>query len=227
MSVLRRLLVLCAKITFIRWLHDDMEIFSTLLILCEGNPGPHAVSSHKGSIMQHYSDVIMSVMASQVTGVPIVCPTVCSGGDQRKHQSSASLACLRGIHRWPVDSPHKGPITRKMFPFDDFIMIPDHINVSSQCYGKNCMSVLPRLLVFCAKNTFIRWLHDDLEILSTLFALCEGNPAVTGGLLSQRVNNVDVWKADQQTFDVPVIWDVITLMWRSVMSRSKWQWDFF
>ena len=48
--------------------------------------------------------------------------TVYSDADQRKHQSSASLAFVRGIHRWPVNSPHKGPVTRKMFPFDDVIM---------------------------------------------------------------------------------------------------------
>ena len=51
-------------------------------------------------------------------------PNVCSGADQRKHQSSASLAFVRGIHRWPVDSPQKGPVTRKMFPFDDVIIFP-------------------------------------------------------------------------------------------------------
>ena len=44
------------------------------------------------------------------------------GADQKKHQSSASLAFVRGIHRWPVNSPHKGPVTRKMFPFGDVIM---------------------------------------------------------------------------------------------------------
>ena len=49
--------------------------------------------------------------------------TVCSAADQRKHQSSASLGFVRGIHRWPVNSLHKGPVTRKMFPFDDVIMI--------------------------------------------------------------------------------------------------------
>ena len=70
----------------------------------------------------HYSDVIMSTMLSQITGVSIVCSTVCSGADQRKHQSSASLAFVRGIHRWPMNSPHKGPVTRKIFPFDDVIM---------------------------------------------------------------------------------------------------------
>ena len=55
----------------------------------------------------------------------IVYSTVYSGADQRKHLiSSASLAFARGIHRRPVNSPHKGPvyIMRKMVPFDDVIM---------------------------------------------------------------------------------------------------------
>ena len=56
----------------------------------------------------HYSNVTMSLKASQITGVSMVCSTVCFGADQRKHQSSASLAFARGIHRWPVNSPHKG-----------------------------------------------------------------------------------------------------------------------
>ena len=67
----------------------------------------------------HYSEVILSAMASQITSASIVYSTVCSGTNQRKHQSSASLGFLRGIRRWPVISPHKGPVTRKMFPFDD------------------------------------------------------------------------------------------------------------
>ena len=44
------------------------------------------------------------------------------GRRSKKHQSSAPLAFVRGIHRWPVNSPHKGPVTRKMLPFDDVIM---------------------------------------------------------------------------------------------------------
>ena len=91
----------------------------------------------------HYNDVIMSAMASQITRLTIVNSTVYSGTererlslsafwgpyspyklctDQRKHQSSMSLAFARGIHRWPVNSPHKGPVTWKMFPLDDVIM---------------------------------------------------------------------------------------------------------
>ena len=65
---------------------------------------------------QHYSNVIMSSTASQITGVSIVCSIVCSEADQRKHQSSASLAFVRGIHLPPVNSHHKGPVTRKIFP---------------------------------------------------------------------------------------------------------------
>ena len=61
----------------------------------------------------HYSDVVMSVMAPQITGL---------GADQRKHQSSASLAFVRVNQRWPMDSPHKGPVLRKMFPFDGVTM---------------------------------------------------------------------------------------------------------
>ena len=60
----------------------------------------------------HYSDVTVSTMASQIIGVSIVCSTVGPGADQRKHQCSASLAFVRGIHRWPVNSPHKRPVTR-------------------------------------------------------------------------------------------------------------------
>ena len=70
----------------------------------------------------YYNDVIMGDIASQITSLTIVYSTVYSDADQRKHQSSASLAFVRGIHRWPVNSRHKWPVKRKMFPFDDVIM---------------------------------------------------------------------------------------------------------
>ena len=64
----------------------------------------------------------MRTMASQITSLTIVYSTVYSDADERKHQSSASLAFVQGIHRWPMNSPHKWPVMRKMFPFDDVIM---------------------------------------------------------------------------------------------------------
>ena len=85
-------------------------------------------------IVYHYSDVIMGTMASQVANLIIVYSTVYPGADQWKHQSSASLVYVRGIQRWPVNSSHKGPVTRKMFPFDDNI-IHDRLlrNIPNPC----------------------------------------------------------------------------------------------
>ena len=71
----------------------------------------------------HCRDVIMGAMASQITSLTIICSTVHSCADQRKRQSYAWLAFVRGIHRWPVNSPHKGPVTRKIYPVDDGIMM--------------------------------------------------------------------------------------------------------
>ena len=68
----------------------------------------------------HYNDVIMSAMANKNTSLTIVYLTVYSGADQR-HDISALLGFLRGIHRCPVNSPHKRPIPRNMFPFEGVI----------------------------------------------------------------------------------------------------------
>ena len=70
----------------------------------------------------HHNDVTLDAIASQITGLTIVYSTVYSDADQRKHQSSASLAFVRGIHRWPVNSPPIWPVMRKMFLFNDVIM---------------------------------------------------------------------------------------------------------
>ena len=64
----------------------------------------------------------MGAIASQITSLTIVCSTVYLGAEQRKRQNSTSLAFVRGIHRRQVNSPHKYPVTRKMFPFDVVIM---------------------------------------------------------------------------------------------------------
>ena len=72
---------------------------------------------------------------SQITSLPIFYSTVYSRRRSKKHQSSASLAFVRGIHRWPVNSPHKWPVTRKMFPFDDVIMRNISISTSFASSG--------------------------------------------------------------------------------------------
>ena len=88
----------------------------------------------------HYGDVVMGTVASQITCLTIVYSTIYSGVDKRKHQSSASLAFLWGIHSGPVNSPHKWPVTRKMFPLDDVIIL--RCNVSSPgCDELKCFDI--------------------------------------------------------------------------------------
>ena len=74
----------------------------------------------------------MGAMASQITSLTIVYSSVYSGADQRKHQSSVSLVFVRGIHRSSVHSPHKGPVTRKKFPFDEVIMVIHSLHIQPQ-----------------------------------------------------------------------------------------------
>ena len=73
----------------------------------------------------------MSTMTSQITSLTIVCSTVYADADQRKLQSSASPAFVWVTHRWPVNSPQKGPVTQKMFSYDDVIM---------WCFESSCLS---------------------------------------------------------------------------------------
>ena len=87
----------------------------------------------------HYNDVIMGAIASQITILMIVY----SGSDQRKHESSASLAFVRGIYRGPVNSPHKWTVTWKMFPFDDVIMDNNLFH--------------PLIVAWTKWSTFCRW----------------------------------------------------------------------
>ena len=68
------------------------------------------------------------------TVVSIVCSTGCSSAVQ-KYQSSTSLPLGRGIHWWPVDSPHEGPVTRKIFLFDDVIMYCTHFRDDGGLFG--------------------------------------------------------------------------------------------
>ena len=115
----------------------------------------------------------MGAMASQITGLTIVYSTVYSGVDQRKHQSSASLAFVRGILRWPVNSPHKWPVTRKIFPFDDVIMeLKNHLvwfpSLTAKYWQMNWISEGEICLSVCdlSYDWFIMQVNLTLSLLS-------------------------------------------------------------
>ena len=133
--------------------------------------------------LSHYGDVIMSVIASQITSPTIVYSSVYSVADQRKHQSSASLAFVRGIHRRPVNSPHKGPVTRKMFPFDDVIM-PVHTKLSwpSNAVWRHASGSALAQIVVCCPN----YLNQCWLIIRELLHSHQGN-------LTGNYQNIYLW----------------------------------
>ena len=136
-----------------------------VLILHILGPKPSLQWCHM-SVM-HYSDVTMIAMASQITGFSIVYWTVCSGADQWQHQKFTSLAFVREIHRWPLNSQNKGTVTRKMFPFDDVVM------------GISVHWPLNYL--------FNSLLTSDKEISKLCInGLCVGKPPVADGFPTQR-----------------------------------------
>ena len=123
----------------------------------------------------------MSAIASQITSLTIVYSTVYPGADQSKHQSSASLAFVWGIHRRLVNSPHKWPVTRKMFPFDDVIMnhpglfvnglqnkgvqtISIYTQLSSKDVLKYCHRLIGKRLlsIFCGHDPGVSWLKSSI-----------------------------------------------------------------
>ena len=128
-------------------------------------------------MLNFYSDVIMSVMASQITGITIVYTTVCSDANQRRHRSSASLAFVRGIHQWPVNSPHKGPAMRKRFHViaSSWSCLSNHKNTfsSSNLYRhvdvtRDSNPLLRKYL------TYIKF--DEVDWISKLLEMCVPSP---------------------------------------------------
>ena len=107
---------------------------------------------------EHYSGIILGAMASEITSLTLVYWSIYSGVDHRKHQNSASLVFVWGIHRWPVNSHHKWPATRKMFPFDDVIM-------SKSCIDSNQYTCI---FTCTLTHSHIRLYWIDINVYGTL-----------------------------------------------------------
>ena len=118
------LVVSCDVISniFCRFLAINIILKTNRINVCTAysNNLAHQWRKHANSSFQWRHN---GAIVSQIISLTIVYSTVYTGADQRKHQNSASLAFVWGIHRGPVNSPHKGPVTRKIFLFDDVIMI--------------------------------------------------------------------------------------------------------
>ena len=109
----------------------------------------------------------MRAIASQIASPTIVCSTFYSGISQRKHQSSASLTFVWGVHRWPMSSPHKWPVMGKMFPFDDVIMWWAHVCYvqNGDCAGDDCLGGKCPTTTVAVRDLVIGVVHIDRVLL--------------------------------------------------------------
>ena len=138
----------------------------------------------------------MGAMAAQITSLTIVYPTVYSGADQRKHQRSASLAFVRWIHRWPVNSPHKGPVTREMFPFDDVIMFTVSVTcVATICYllvHLPCVPPARQQGPYINRNSIpCKLIWEKSACLVVFFKQCKTSVFITGQLTAEYAVNTN------------------------------------
>ena len=105
--------------------------------------GFHILHTTLECLCLNHSDVIVSTMASQIAGDSIACSTVYLCVDQRKHLSSASLAFVMGIHRWPVNFLPKEPATRKCF----------HLAMSSWWFANRSSYIVSHTM--CTQHSFV------------------------------------------------------------------------
>ena len=128
----------------------------------------------------------MGAIASQITTPTIVYPAVYSGANQRKHQSSASLAFVWGIHRWPVNSPHKWPVKRKMFPFDDVIMRTENWTFLEYAY-KTLLNHSARNAV-SGDTSYFLWLATTRHLVLLSHSI-SGDTSVIGSAITGCQDN--------------------------------------
>ena len=165
----------------------------------------------------------MGTIASQITSLTTVYSTVYSDADQRKHQISASLAFVWGLHRGLVNSPHKWPATRKMLPFDDVIMaIANAVEILQYCTKLAINPVLFRL--YCR--------HPPSPINPGLQS--SGNPIASHGMSPDRAswqitssvlsgfNQIRILSCIEFFCKSQINKDVIDKMWRYTFVYSVW-----
>ena len=120
------------------------RLITLWLLACSVPLGNTRISSQLPSkfISMHYNDVVMTMMASQITSLTVVYSTVYSDAERKTSKLRVTGLCV-GNSPGPVNSPHKWPITRKMFPFDDVIMgLVQGCNISSALVIKYCSLAL-------------------------------------------------------------------------------------
>ena len=181
----------------------------------------------------------MSVIASQITSLTIVYSTVYSSSDQRKYQSSTSLAFVWGIHQWPVNSPHKGPVMQKMFPYDDVIILAVYLQSvlmrSTVSYVPCCNELGIKMWIQCVQPPSLfrkQWikhpLHDTWGTPMVLNTLMKGFIWLYITLSETKVLMINTALICNSFILVHFALWVVVRHWNTVFSRTSLisnQWD--
>ena len=174
-------------------------------------------------VFYHYSNVTMSTMASQITNLMIVHSTIYSGTNQRKHHSSTSLVFVRKIHRWPVNSPHEGPVMRKMFPFD-YVIIANLFSHTQLFHWRSVEKHSRRIWV---KKWTESWWHNQNKIMHnrTIFLMTSSSGNffhVTGPLWGESIgtSGFPSQRPVTQSFDI-----FFDCAWTNVWANSGYTGD--
>ena len=156
------------------------------------------------------------------------------------------LAFVKGIHRWPVDSPQKGPVTWKMFPLDDVIMTtqrPLHLRgVRAPAWFDVPVSVLSALVYLCVEITHFHSGKIGISnFLTGLAMFLHSWKLPTGGwvsgiqvLMYQQCLFLP-WYANFKMCDMLIlkcsrlpgisrnlVWELLELSWFTPLPWTKW-----
>ena len=132
----------------------------------------------------------MGAIASQITSLTIVYSIVYSDADQRKHQSSASLAFVRWIHRGPVKSPHKWSVTRKMFPLHDVIMFHERSVTGRTLYkDQSCGHLISGYRIFCCSIFSIIFFSESGSLLE-YYGITSERRKMNWKKMIQKISNI-------------------------------------
>ena len=134
-------------------------------------------------VTNHYDDVIMGAIAFQITSLTIVSSTAYSDADQRKHQSSASLAFVQRIHREAGEFPALWQMASdaEISPFNDVIIkitrrtprVPTSPCLIWGRWNRNSLAIRQTVYFECFRMFLVRtWPASFMKIRACVFQWC-------------------------------------------------------
>ena len=166
-------------------------------------------------------------MMSQIAGVSVICSTICSDADQGKHQGSASLTFVKGIHRWWVV-----PVKRASNAENVSIWWGPHVVVSSSRLEMHLhQTTLDHQQAQCGQDKFQRYYIQEILMIFLCPTCAQYNCSNVTNLYSviseQTCNLTRMFVLSITTHDISIVWYQVGV-WTSkrvnCFELSSWSW---